>query len=100
MSAEDMEYEGKIIVLTDDEGKELELEYLDRIAYKGNSYAVLIPPETDEDDDSDEAADVVILRIEKKENDTESYDVVDDENVLSEVFEIFKERFKEYFDFE
>lgn len=100
MNAENKEYESEetVVVLTDDDGNDLELEYLDRISYKGSEYAVMIPPETD--DDSDEAADVVILRVEPNDDDTESYIAVEDENILKEVFEVFKERFKDYFDFE
>ena len=100
MNAENKEYESEktVVVLTDDDGNDLELEYLDRISYNGSEYAVMIPPETD--DDSDEAADVVILRVEPNDDDTESYIAVEDENILKEVFEVFKERFKDYFDFE
>lgn len=90
-----------IIVLTDEEGNELELEYLDRVTFDGCEYAVMIPCDDDESgDDSDEAADVIILRIDPGSDDTDSYSVVEDDDILAHVFEIFKDRFKDLFDFE
>ena len=46
---------------------------------------------------------VVILKLEDSEggeDDLESYVSVDDENVLKEVFKIFKEKFKDEFNFQ
>ena len=44
---------------------------------------------------------VVILKVEDmdEESDEESYVSVDDETILNQVFEIFKEKFKDDFDF-
>ena len=96
---DESEGESSFIVLTNDDGNDLELEYLDRITYDGCDYAVMIPPESDDNDD-DEASDVLILKIEAGEDDTDSYTVVEDDDTLSAVFEIFKDRFKDLFDFE
>lgn len=93
------EGESSFVVLTDDDGNDVELEYLDRITYEGCDYAVMIPPEGDDEDD-DEAADVLILKIEAGSDETDSYTVVEDDETLSAVFEIFKDRFKDFFDFE
>ncbi len=84
-----------IIVLNDENGDEIEFEFLDLIEYEGEEYVVLLP--NDEDDDTGE---VVILKLEDTDSDDEeSYVSVDDENVLQAVFEIFKEKFKDEFDF-
>lgn len=80
-----------IIVLNDENGNEVEFEYLDLIEYNGGEYIILLP--TDE-----EAEEVVILRIEDGE-DEEAYVSVDDEATLMAVFDIFKEKFKEEFTF-
>ena len=100
MNSENKEYEDDItvVVLTDDDGNEMELEYLDCISYGGSDYAVMMPAEDEED--SDEAADVVILRIEPNDENSDSYLAVEDEEILEAVFELFKARFKDYFDFE
>ena len=84
-----------IITLNDEEGNEVEFEFLDLIEYEGESYVVLLP--TDEEDDADE---VLILKLEDSESeDEESYVSVEDEEVLNSVFEIFKEKFKDEFNF-
>ena len=84
-----------IIVLNDEEGNEAEFEFLDLIEYEGEEYVVLLPVE-----ESDDAEEVVILKLEDTESeDEESYVSVDDEEVLNKVFEIFKEKFKDDFNF-
>ena len=84
-----------IIVLNDEEGNEAEFEFLDLIEYDGEEYVVLLPVEESED-----AGEVVILKLEDTESeDEESYVSVDDEDVLNKVFEIFKEKFKDDFNF-
>lgn len=81
-----------IIVLNDDEGNEAEFEFLDLIPYRGKEYVVLLPV-------SDEADEVVILQLEEVADETESYISVDNEATLQVVFEIFKEKFKDVFNF-
>lgn len=84
-----------IIVLNDEEGNEAEFEFLDLIEFEGEEYVVLLPVEESED-----AGEVVILKLEDTESeDEESYVSVDDEDVLNKVFEIFKEKFKDDFNF-
>lgn len=84
-----------IIVLNDEDGNEVEFEFLDLIEYEGDEYVVLLPVE-----DADDADEVVILKVEDTESeDEESYVSVDDDDVLNKVFEIFKEKFKDDFNF-
>ena len=84
-----------IIVLNDENGNETEFEFLDLIEFEGEEYVVLLPVEETED-----AGEVVILKLEDTESeDEESYVSVDDEDTLNKVFEIFKEKFKDDFNF-
>jgi uncharacterized protein YrzB (UPF0473 family) len=84
-----------IIVLNDENGEEVPFEFLDLIEYEGEEYVVLLPVEEDE-----EADEVVILKLEDTESeDEESYVSVDDEEVLNKIFEMFKEKFKDEFNF-
>ena len=86
-----------IIILNDEEGNEVEFEFLDLIEFEGEEYVVLLPIEVEEDEEGE----VVILKIEDTESDDEeSYVSDDNEETLSKVFEIFKEKFKEEFNFE
>ena len=88
-----MEYEPQLITLEDNEGNEVEFELLDVIDYEGDEYIILI--ENDEN-----AQDVVILKIESVDDETENYVGIDDEELLSTVFDAFKEKYKDEFDFE
>ena len=92
---EESEEIDNIIVLNDENGEEVPFEFLDLIELDGEEYVVLLPVEEDE-----EADEVVILKLEDTESeDEESYVSVDDDDVLNTVFEIFKEKFKDEFNF-
>ena len=95
---EDMENDEEldnIITLNDEDGNEVEFEFLDLIEYEGEEYVVLLP--TEEEDD---AGEVLILKLEDTDSEEEeSYVSVEDEEVLNKVFEIFKEKFKDEFNF-
>ena len=83
-----------IITLDDEDGNQVEFEFLDLIEYKGSEYVVLLPVEESDDDDQ-----VVILKVESLSDDEESYVGVENQNVLNAVFEIFKDKFKDEFNF-
>lgn len=83
-----------IITLNDEEGNEVEFEFLDLIEYDGEEYVVLLPVEETED-----AGEVVILQVEDIDSEEESYISVEDDDVLKKVFEIFKDKFKDEFNF-
>lgn len=88
-----------IVILNDEEGNEVKFEFLDLIELDEEEYVVLLP--IDEEGQEDEG-EVVILKVEDtddEESDEESYVSVEDEEVLNKVFEIFKEKFKNDFDF-
>jgi len=87
------EEEVSILTLTDENGQDVNFEYLDCLEYEGVEYLVLAP----EDDDSGE---IVILEIEPVDEENENYLAVEDEDVLNAVFGIFKEKFKDVLEFE
>lgn len=85
-----------ILTLNDEDGNEVEFEFLDLVELDGEEYVVLLPVEEDEDAEGE----VVILKIEDTESEEEeSYVSVEDEDILNKVFEIFKEKFKDEFNF-
>ena len=84
-----------IIILNDEQGNEAPFEFLDLITYKDDEYVVLLPVE-----ECDVAGEVVILKLVETDNDVEeSYVSVDDEDTLMAVFNIFKNKFKDEFNF-
>ncbi len=88
-----------IVILNDEDGNEVRFEFLDLIELNNEEYVVLLP--VVEEGEEEEEGEVVILKVEDtdEDSDEESYVSVEDEEVLNEVFEIFKERFKDDFDF-
>lgn len=88
-----------IITLNDEEGNEVKFEFLDLVELDDEEYVVLLPVVEEGEEDEGE---VVILKLEDSDNEDseeESYVSVDDEEILNKVFEIFKEKFKDDFDF-
>ena len=83
-----------IIVLNNENGEEVPFEFLDLIELDGEEYVVLLPAE-----ETEEAGEVVILQVEDTDSEEESYISVEDEDVLNKVFEIFKDKFKDEFNF-
>ena len=79
-----------IIILVDENGDEQEFEVLDTVEYEAERYVVLIQ----EDDDE-----VSILKIESDDGDDLEL-VSCDDDVIEEVYHIFKENNTENFDFD
>ena len=71
------------VLLTDEEGGEIECELLDKIAFEGATYCVLLPI----DDDSSEP-EAIILR-ESEEGELTGFD---DADILDKVFALFLEK--------
>lgn len=87
------EDEAYIITLTDENGEDMEFEYMDCIEYEGKEYLALLP--TDE-----ESNEIVLLEIEPVDEENENYIAIEDEATLQAVYGIFKERFKDILTFE
>ena len=87
------EEETTVLTLTDENGEDVDFDYLDSIDYEGKEYLVLMP--------SDElATEIVILEVEPVDEENENYLSVNDENILNAVYDIFKERYKDILTFE
>ena len=87
------EEEASILTLTDENGNDVEFEYLDSIDYEGVEYLCLLPV-------GDEENEIVILEVEPVDEENENYLAVENEEILEAVFAIFKERYKDLLDFE
>ena len=81
------------MTLTDENGNEEAYDLLDFVVKNDSEYAAFMPV-----DDAETA--VLILRVEEsdKDEDRTSYSVIDDE-LVAKIFEIFKERNKDIFNF-
>ena len=87
------EEESGILTLTDENGQDVDFEYLDCIEYQGTEYLVLMP--------ADEiSTEIIILEVEPVDEENENYLSVGDEDVLNAVYDIFKEKYKDVLTFE
>lgn len=87
------EEESSILTLTDEDGNDVDFEYLDSIDFGGKEYLVLMP--------ADEAeTQIVILEVEPVDEENENYLSINDETILEAVYGIFKERYKDVLTFE
>ena len=87
------EEETSILTLTDENGQDVDFEYLDCIDYCGKEYLVLMPAD-------EESSEIVILEVEPVDDETENYLSVENEEVLNAVYGIFKEKYQDVLTFE
>ena len=87
-----------IVVLVDENGEEVEFEHLDTIEMNGSEYVILLPLEEEEEEEAN-TDEVVILKIEHSDNGEDSFISVEDEDELNSVFEEFKVRMEDEYDF-
>ena len=87
------EEEVEILTLTDENGQDIDFEYLDCLDYEGKEYLILLPVDEDEPQ-------IVILEIEPVDEEHENYLAVTDEDTLTAVYGIFKEKYKDILTFE
>ena len=87
-----------IVVLNDEEGNEVQFEFLDLVELDDEEYVVLLPVA---EEGEEEEGEVVILKLEDtdEDSDEESYVGVENEEILNKVFQIFKEKYKDEFNF-
>ena len=86
--------EREIFEFADEDGNVERFEFLDCIEYKGTDYAVLLPEDTDKDDN------VYIFEIvEEIDSDSDTYIGIADQKLVDEVYAVFMEKHKNDFDF-
>ena len=81
------------ITLTDDEGNDIELEYVDALEHNGTTYMAFFPvvEEDSEDEENEEEYGLVILKS-QMENGEEFLVTIDDEEEIDKVYDLFMEQ--------
>ena len=87
------EFGPNFVTLTDDEGKDIELEYIDALEYNGTTYMAFFPvvEEDSEDEENEEEYGLVILKS-QMENGEEFLVTIDDEEEIDKVYDLFMEQ--------
>lgn len=82
------------ITLRTEDGEELKFEFLDTVTLDDREFVVLLPLEED-------AEEVIVLEVEDAldDPDSEDYTTVEDQEILDKVFEVFKKRHEDEFNF-
>ena len=82
------------ITLTDDNGNDIELEYVDALELNGQTYMAFCPVvEEDEDPDAEDLGLVILKSV--MENGEELLSTLDSEEEAEKVFELFMEQLME-----
>ena len=84
-----------LVDLIDEDGNTVTFEHLDTVQYKGKDYIVCIPY----DEEEETVTEVVIFRI-HQEKEEDCLEQVEDPALLSAVYELFKERNGDQFEFQ
>ena len=83
------EYGPSFITLIDDEGQEIELEYIDALEYKGQVYMAFLPVIAEDEEINEEEYGTLILKSEMV-NGEEMLVPIEDEDELNAVYELFE----------
>ena len=87
------EFGPNFVTLTDDEGNDIELEYVDALEHNGTTYMAFFPvvEEDSEDEENEEEYGLVILKS-QMENGEEFLVTIDDEEEIDKVYDLFTEQ--------
>lgn len=87
------EFGPNFVTLTDDEGNDIELKYVDALEHNGTTYMAFFPvvEEDSEDEENEEEYGLVILKS-QMENGEEFLVTIDDEEEIDKVYDLFMEQ--------
>ena len=88
------EYGPNFITLTDEEGNDIELEYVDALEWNGVTYMAFFPTVEEDAEEDEEEYGLIILKSET-ENGEETLVTIEDEDELGTVYEKFMEQLLE-----
>ena len=84
-------YGPDFITITDEDGNDIELEYLDALEHNGQTYMAFFPAVAEDADEDDEDYGLIILKS-IQENGEELLSTLDSDEELNEVYDLFMEQ--------
>ncbi|HJC71382.1 MAG TPA: DUF1292 domain-containing protein [Candidatus Ruthenibacterium merdavium] len=96
---EELDYTPDLITLEDEKGIEHQCEVIDAADYNNERYLAVVPYSPDPEKMLEEDAQLVIMRV-VQDGDEEFLDIVEDDEELAAVSEVFAARLEELYDIE
>lgn len=84
------EYGPTFITVTDEDGREIVLEFVDALEYNGQQYQAFFPAETEGEDEDDPDKGLVILKV-LHEDGEDLLSTLDSDEELDAVYDLFME---------
>ncbi|MBQ7475722.1 MAG: DUF1292 domain-containing protein [Clostridia bacterium] len=94
MGKNNEEYEPEILVLTDEDGNELNFELLASLEHEGAEYKALVPVDEDGNETGDE---YIILKCVVDENGEEMLETIEDDDEFDRIADIFDDDMADVF---
>ena len=88
------EYGPNFVTLTDEEGNDIELEYIDALEHNGTTYMAFFPVVEEGEDENEDEYGLIILKSETVDGEEMLANVVD-EDEINEVYDLFMEQMME-----
>ena len=91
--------EGLTIVFEDEQGEQSELEFLGLIIHQDRRYGFFFP--VSEDAPAGSSGEIVVLEVTELDEDDQpaAFELVEDESIATEAYEVFREATKDLYDF-
>ena len=91
--------EGLTIVFEDEQGEQSELEFLGLIIHQDRRYGFFFP--VSEDAPVGSSGEIVVLEVTELDEDDQpaAFELVEDESIATEAYEVFREATKDLYDF-
>ena len=91
--------EGLTIVFEDEQGEQSELEFLGLIIHQDRRYGFFFP--VSEDAPAGSSGEIVVLEVTELDEDDQpaAFELVEDESLATEAYEVFREATKDLYDF-
>ena len=91
--------EGLTIVFEDEQGEQSELELLGLIIHQDRRYGFFFP--VSEDAPAGSSGEIVVLEVTELDEDDQpaAFELVEDESIATEAYEVFREATKDLYDF-
>lgn len=88
------EFGANFVTITDEDGNDIELEYIDALEYNGKTYMAFFPAVEEDANEEEEEYGLILLRAETVDGE-EMLATIDNEDELNAVYDLFMQQLME-----